>query len=442
MLKEKLNITNSIIRITGIFEFDRINTLEKDFLDFGYVRQLIDDNSSLFHKNYWYPEFRDIFFRNENSEIASRILIKELNKKVTFLKRDLNSKAISAKNEAMIERAELFLFPNGLHFFSISLATKELDIFGISNLSNVSRNFYSEIEGYQEKLWVQWVENVVLNGVKIHSQWNEKPISVDEYSGSKFKLYTVLDLKIDDSINQETLDELLYDIGCVAPIGSARGNTNFSPSDSYFNLLMEDKITAFNNYSILPLFDTFTIIGYNVLNTYFQHITFDQTYFRIYLFNLFVKYNLYRYNKEMRQDTVKTRDKFEKFLNQYNVNPISYNFLPNLIFQKHRKTMQIEEELIKFEERINRISQSIHEEQQTRMNTLIGIVGLITSIGSVEPAIVLLENVRANIEWSLIWFYSLVFVIFIIISIPILSYLFPEKKKQILRKLRVNEYIS
>ncbi len=136
----------------------------------------------------------------------------------------------------------------------------------------------------------------------------------------------------------------------------------------------------------------------------------------------------------MRIDSVKTRSKFESFLNNYNLSVVSYNFLPNLIFEKHRKSMRIEEELNKFEERINKISQAIQEEQQSRMNMLIGLVGLITSIGSVEPALVILENVRNKIDWSVSSFYISAGISALILSIPILAFLFPEKKKQLIRQ--------
>jgi hypothetical protein len=431
-----LKISNSIIKITGIFESENLNQLEHNFISKGYKSEIINDTSQQFHKNYWYPEFRDIFFRKEKNEISSRILLKKINQSVTFLRKDFNSNEIKSKTTVIVDQAELFIFPNGLHFFSLSFLTDQMGLEDLSDITFFTRNFSSEIEGYKEELWVKWVENEILNGIKIHSKWNEKPIPVDEYSGSKFKLYTVIDLEPNEQINQKVIDELLYDIGCVAQIGSANGNSNLSPSKSYFDLLLEDKISAFNNFAMLPLFDTFTTIGYGLLSSKFQYSTYEQTYFRIYLFNLFIKYNLYRYNNEMRLDTVKTRDKFEKFLNEYNINPVSYNFLPNLIFEKHRKTMHIDEELKKFEERINRISQSIQEDQQNRMSTLLGIVGLVTSIGSIEPAVELMESVRVDISWSMGLFYSVVFILAVIIAFPILSYLFPEKKKQLIRKWR------
>jgi hypothetical protein len=247
-------------------------------------------------------------------------------------------------------------------------------------------------------------------------------------------LYTVVDLKYVPEINQQIIDELLYDIGCVAPLNSANGKTALTPSYDYYQELLSDKISAFNNFAILPLFDSFTTVGYNILSNDWQKATYKMTYFRIYLFNLFIKYNLYRYNHEMRIDSVKTRSKFESFLNNYNLSVVSYNFLPNLIFEKHRKSMRIEEELNKFEERINKISQAIQEEQQSRMNMLIGLVGLITSIGSVEPALVILENVRNKIDWSVTSFYISAGILALAVSIPTLAFLFPEKKKQLLRK--------
>jgi 3-dehydroquinate dehydratase len=431
MDKQSLKVNNSIIRISGIFESDLNSASERKFKEAGYIDETIKDQQ--FHKNYWYPEFRDIFFRKENKETAARILVKSCNEKVTFLRRN-HEKEVVKKTQTTINNKEVYLFPNGLHFFSISFDTTGLSLVDISDLTLSIRNFTAELEGYKESEWVKWVENEVIAGIKIYSTWDQKTIPVDEYSGSKFKLYSVVDLEPNDSINQQVIDELLYDIGCVAKIGSAGGKEYFSPSESYYNLLLKDKISAFNNYAMLPLFDTFTTVGFGILSNDFSHITYNETYFRIYLFNLFIKYNLYRYNSDMHLDSVKTRNQFEKFLNNYNISTISYNFLPNLIFEKHRKSMLVEEELAKFEERINRISQSIQEDQQNRMNTLIGIVGLFTSIGSVEPAIALLENARETIALQMEPFYTLVILLLIIIALPILMYLFPEKKKQLTKK--------
>lgn len=286
--------------------------------------------------------------------------------------------------------------------------------------------------------WVNWIETNCLNGIQITSNDVNDVVHTDGFSGSKFKLYTLVDFKENDALkNPQVRDELLYDLGCVSPIGTAGGDFSFTPSESYFEELLNDKISVFNNYTILPLFDTFTVVGYNLLNFHqygTKRSSWTQTYFRIYLYNLFIKYNLFRYNLDMEHDSVKVRDEFESFLNTYNLSHISYNFLPNLIFHQHRKSLQIDEELEKFQERINRISQAIQKEQQKRSNLLLGIVGAMTSISSVKPILDILENSRSQIHLNGFLFYSTVGIIALCAAIPLLAYLFPEKKKQLLRK--------
>jgi hypothetical protein len=254
-------------------------------------------------------------------------------------------------------------------------------------------------------------------------------------------LFSIFDIpEAANNIDLKTRENLLYDLGSVAQIGTAGGNSYFTPSPEYFTSLMKEKIAVFNNYTILPLFDTFTVVGEGVITSSNPNsalgmkLSWTQTYFRIYLYNIFIKYNLFRYNLEMGDDSVKVRDEFESFLNTYNLSHISYNFLPNLIFHQHRKGLQIDEELEKFQERINRISQAIQEDQQKRSNLLLGLVGAMTSISGLQPVIEYLEIGRKTVGLGYFNFYPLVVIIAIILAIPLLAYLFPEKKKKIVRK--------
>jgi hypothetical protein len=288
--------------------------------------------------------------------------------------------------------------------------------------------------------WVEWIEKNYLDNIQISSK-TEKRIHVDEFSGSKFKLFSVIDIpENEQNIDISTRENLLYDLGSVAQIGTAGGQSYFSPSADYFSTLMKDKIAVFNNYTILPLFDTFTVLGNNLITSAnensvpYLRATWTQTYFRIYLFNIFMKYNLFRYNLEMGDDSVKVRDEFESFLNTYNIGHLSYNFLPNLIFQQHRKSLQIDEELEKFQERINRISQAIQEDQQKRSNLLLGLVGAMTSISGLQPVLEYLEVGRKTVNMGYYSYYPLVLLIVILAGLPLLAYLFPEKKKKLLRK--------
>ena len=428
-------VSNSIIRIIGVFETTgRLQTNVKNFKDSNYKEEEIDTNNS-FIKNYWYPEFRDIYFF-KSEETSSTILKKTLNKEISLVVRTNYETKEKEWLNAIVGDVELFLFPNNLHFFSIELTIDSKLLSSYSDLMFCSRNFNTEIiEDGKDFKWVNWIENQVLAGIKISTDLTTKKVKVDEYSGSKFKLFTVIDLE--EEIDHKKRLELLYDVGCVSKIGTAGGNETYSPSNDYFDELMKNKISVFNNYDILPLFDTFTVLGKGILDgdkQSFHSTTWSQLYFRIFIHNLVIKFNLFRFNSEMIDDSVKVRDQFEAFLNAYNVSHISYNFLPNLIYQEHRKTLDIEPELKKFQDRINRISQAIQEQKQSRSNLLLGVVGLFTSISSVGPILSGVNNIQQKSGLNQIVFFLLLTLVILIVAIPLFIFMFPDKAKKINRK--------
>lgn len=438
--KKNLKVSSSIIKIIGVFESVNVKKTISGFKSIGYTSDSLDYDTLDFYKNYWYQEFRDLLFLFKG-DAAAEYLTKDIDKEFDFIKfKDKETNELF-KVKAGIKSVELFLFPNGLHFFSIELYTPVLSLSEISELTYCARDFEKNviIEGETIK-WVNWIEKNCLNNIKISSSPTEAPVSVDEFSGSKFKLFTVVDLvNSDEIISNEVISELLFDIGTVSPINAANGNHDLTPSTSYFEEIMEDKIDVFKNYAMLPLFDSFTTVGYNLLNgnegqQKGKYNTFSNMYFRIYLYNLFLKYNLFRYNSKINADTVKTRDEFEGFLNTYNISHISYNFLPNLIYHGLRKSLQIDNELKQFQDRINRISQAIQEKQQKRSNLLLGAVSVLASISSVEPIFGFTENTRDSLKWGKFEFYFLVSTLLILLVIPLIAYLFPDKKRKFMNK--------
>lgn len=438
--KNTLKVSSSIIKIIGVFESVNVKKTISGFKSIGYTSDSLDDDTLSFYKNYWYQEFRDLLFLFKG-DAAAEYLTKDIDKEFDFIKFKDKETNKPFKVKAGIKSVELFLFPNGLHFFSIELYTPIMSLSEISELTNCARDFEKKVIIESETIkWVNWIEKNCLNNIKISSSPTEAPVSVDEFSGSKFKLFTVVDLvNSDEIISPEVISELLFDIGTVSRINTAKGNEQESPSLAYYDELMADKIDVFKNYAMLPLFDSFTTVGYNLLNgnegqQKGKYNTHANMYFRIYLYNLFLKYNLFRYNSKINADSVKTRDEFEGFLNTYNISHISYNFLPNLIYHGLRKSLQIDNELKQFQERINRISQAIQEKQQKRSNLLLGAVSVLASISSVEPIFGFTENTRDSLKWGKFEFYFLVSTLLILLVIPLIAYLFPDKKRKFLNK--------
>jgi hypothetical protein len=302
----------------------------------------------------------------------------------------------------------------------------------ISDIINQCRNFDAEIDinstdtNFGPK-WHEWISKHYLCNTIIRDE--KKKIKVDEFSGSKFKVFSVFDC----DISQADRKNLLFDLGTSSPLNSSIGEGNLAPHPDYFNEVMKNKISIFNNWDSLCLFDSFTTIGNNILKN--ERVKWDDSYFRIYLFRLFFKYNLYRYNSDLHDNTVKLRNQFEKFLNNYNLSHISFNFLPNEIFNKIGVALHLEEELNTFQNRINRISSAIQEEKQSRTNALLQFVSVLGGLGSVMPVFDGLSLAQKYLGWSNLVFYTLLVLILLGIGLGLLAFLMPQLVKKIKKKI-------
>lgn len=388
-----------------------------------------DEDSIKFLKDYFYPEFRNIMFfdslhkRFFNKETFNVALIKKI--------RDREDKEQKINYDLSVKDAEVFLFPGNISLFSLTIKV-ETELLTLETLNNVLfliRNFDTETS--EGLMWHEWISKYTLGGINLRGPG----IKADEYSGSKFKLYTV----IDTDVNMESRAHCLYDMATVSPIGSADGNTFLSPSESYYQQIMENKVEAFNNWEALCLFDSFTCLGSNQLANIYALKTWDYTYFRIYVYRLFLKYNLFKYNSEINDDSVKLRDQFEKFLNNYNINTISFNFLGNMIYQKIGESLCIDDELEAFQNRINRISQAIQEEKQGRTNNLLQLVSILGGITSLGPIYDILTEVKIFFSWSDMQFYMALSSVTIFIGIGLFCYLMPKHRDKIMKKWKLKK---
>jgi hypothetical protein len=177
-----------------------------------------------------------------------------------------------------------------------------------------------------------------------------------------------------------------------------------------------------------------TCVGKGQITNQLQYNTWDQTYFRIYMYRLFFKYTLYKYNSAIHsdeEDTVKLRDQFEKFLNRYNISHISFNFLANEIFKKVGSALELESELVSFRETINNLSKTIQEEKQARTNLLLQAVTVLTSITSIGPIFEVLSQFEQYLGWSDFKFYSILGILLVGLGLGVLYFLIPEKVNRI-----------
>ena len=448
-------VNSGLVKIVGVFAYDTRKDPKRFTLDGYHTMHMIDlpssihrkevdniiDGTRLFYKNTYYSEFRDLMFTGRDRVEEDGIQ----KNKITKLQRTLSLAGhfILRNNETLkfiTNEQELFLFPDGIGIFSISFEVSNQPISYSSNLINQAREFTSNVENLlgNKEHFHKWISTNIISTISIVGD----NLEVDEYSGSKFKTYAVFDVSETSENLTYNRDHLLFELGTSSPIGTVAGTGRNKPSPMYYDLLMENKLSAFANYEGLALLDSFTVIGtsnYSNLSNnntdYFQHHTWNRTYFSIYIFNLYVRYNLFKFNSLFLTNPVKYRNKFQQFLNQNNFTHISFNFLPNMVFSIMRNSLGIEAEIEKFEKRLSNLAASIQEGQEKRQAFLLSLISIISSISAAKDIKQSIVAMQISLGWNVVFFYTVIFSIITILGLIVLVYLFPLHAQKLKKKL-------
>ena len=435
-------VQNYIIKIVGLLGIVNPKIDFPTFFNCGYILDVgpknnlgqVDNRKEQSLRDYFYPNFRNLMFLDD-TKAGNYRFIRNSPIDVAFNCSNTNNPIGRELYEVTVESSDIYIFDNNFGLFSLSIkfnttaisSYDPLTLDDVSAISNIIRNFNSLTKQGIE--WHQWISEKILCGKFLRGE----NVIADDYSGSKFKLYTILDLNHDNSQR----NNILYDLATNSPLGSSLGNHFMSPNKDYFNSILQKRIAYFQNWEALTLFDSFTCVGFRQLQNSWQYETWHLVYFRIYLYRLYFKFTLFRYNSEVYSNAdniVKLRDQFENFLNRYNFSHISFNFLANEIFKKSGEALELDIELNSFREMVNNLSKSIQERKQARTNMLLQAVTILTSITSIGPIFVLLQQVQIYFQWSNLFFYFLLSFFIIIIIISVFIYLMPGKFKKMIRK--------
>jgi hypothetical protein len=123
---------------------------------------------------------------------------------------------------------------------------------------------------------------------------------------------------------------------------------------------------------------------------------------------------------------IKHRDQFDEFLNKYNISHISFNFLPNLIFDKTGSALDLRAELEMFRERIRNLSTAIQEKKQAKTNFLLQLVTGLSGLSVVSDLPGIVGQILKLTHWSKTEFLIYVSILVAILGLGVLYYLKPE----------------
>ena len=441
-------IDAALIKVTGVFSYQR--TAIPRFVKAGYRSiPLVDDlppkettdreawledkikDAKKFYKDTYYKEFASLMFTGE----AERDPMRALQRLETF---DLILQKQEKKIKVQCTCQELFLFANETGILSLTISPESLDFESISDIIFCLRSFDSEVlyDNQEPKLHAFISEILLDNIVELRGDH----VQADEYSGSKFKIYTIINTTESDDGTCYGRDELVYEIGTGSRIGEMQSNGFNAPTQAYYDEIMKNSIKVFRNYTGLALLDSFTIIGQGVfqnkeVNPY-KFNTYNRVYFGIYIYNLYLRYNSFRFNSIFHLNPVKTRDDFQQFLNQYNYSHISFNFLPNIFYKKIHKALDIDDEVAQFEKRLVGLATRLQEQQQKRQAKLLGLISVVTPLSNAGDIWNLMEGFRGNLGWTAMAFYTVAGFLLLAVGLPALAYLFPELTRKFLKQAR------
>jgi hypothetical protein len=326
-------------------------------------------------KDYYYESFVDTVFphfkssdkQQLNSDFAKqtyRLSLKIDQQHPIQIKK----KETATNYNVYFEYLDLFFFPDGVVYYCFKCDFSSFSFDEITLLNNHIRNADKLEDMDFLKTHLSFLQTTAIAS---------KNTDIQSF-GNKLKVFSVIEYNA--QLTKEEENMLLYDIGACVPIGSASGEKPyFQPSEDYFNDLIENnKISVFNNWSALTLFDTFTglfqkgaLYNFNWENGYFN---------LIYLQSLYVKNHLFKVNKAFYATGAKHQqldDDLFEFNKYYNPSHISFNFLPSIIFNKIRYSLAIDNELNLLKEGIERANRKSKEKRDKTINNILRIIALL-----------------------------------------------------------------
>ena len=298
-----------------------------------------DEKSVL--ERYYYPEFVEFCYPAEGQEKnGMQCYSLSIDKNIEV---NLRGK----RHAIFVKDIEIFILPYNLFIYAIRVTQDGADLNDITLSLSILRN----ISEYKDELikdsWGEILEPVV----EIYRSAGDVPDSPFQHfdlmeNGNKLKLFQIVEIE-SSKLTEKEQDELLFELGTLAHVDSYNSGSFTSPSQEYFDRIMKhNKISIFNNWKGLSLFDTFTVLSYPTHQYLLDNWT-NYYFGMIYIHSLFLKFYLFRMNILFRKKTIKASSLEKEFLN-FELNccfhKISYNFLPLEIYQSLDVGLEINEE--------------------------------------------------------------------------------------------------
>lgn len=361
--------------------------------DAGWVSKAVDDSAYRNSCRFYYESFVDSILprkqlpASKGQQIAH--LVSEVGKKcsVTLASGDFSFD---------FERIHLYFLPLGIVLFALEIDASGADLNGWTEAFGRLR----EVNGYdrlQAPEYLATLQPLLALCTTPEHKGNYTDLTD---TGNKLKLFQLFEVK-------DSSDSLLYELGALAPIGCVDNSEDRnSPDPAYLqSLLTEHKIAVFRNWRALALFDTMTMLSTKL--TAVDSWTWRESYFRmIYIHVLYQKTLLFYFNRRFRSEGVNIEElmyDIRELEHYYNFSNISYNFLPQTLYEAIDRGMGMERERKALHQHIEQVEQMRNQVSERKLNRVIVLLTFLTLASTLYDGTSLLTE-AGGIETGSCWY--------------------------------------
>lgn len=371
-----MNSYKSLSFLCGYFTYCKSEMVHN--LPDCWAEQVYDNSEIERSKKYFYNEFVDFCMNREKPDSIRRYMYS--------IDKEVSVTLSETENRFLIKNITAYFMPYNMVIYAIEIEKCVTDLNEITGLlfalrSITNNNAKPEFGEFNNTAIMPLVDLYsFLNGCDKSDGCN-----IIE-NGNKFKIFQIINSESPLEMSNDGKDILLFELGTLSKIGAYDANDGNSVSECYLReILGNNKISFYNNWSALSLLDTFTILSSNA--QWWLIKNWADTYFRlIYIHSLFMKFYLFKLNVMYRKDisqTSKFEDELRAFESKYCFHKISYNFLPLKIYEAIDKGLEIHEEQEQIYHLINVEEQRREKKNDKKVNNLLLFLTLLTMFSTI-----------------------------------------------------------
>jgi len=410
--------------LCGHFKMDKAIT-PSTLKELGWEPFVYSEVARNNENRFYYPDFVDFCYSDSIDQGCVRYT-RPIDKQVSMVKTEGDAEQ---KLSFTVKEITLYFMPQQMLLYSIKVEQEVATFAECSRLMFYLRfidGFVKEADFYSNfcKTAIDPIVEVY-NDVK-HKRLQNYTCLVE--NGNKLRIYQIIHAAEGSLANDEDRKRQLYQLATFMPVATD-GNHE---EDSLFTEhqkqeISKNSVAVFPGWTALAMLDTFTILASDSEK---QTENWEMRYFgMIYIQALFQKTCLFDFNNRFKTALNKGKSKqvkrliseYESFERRCCFNKISYNFLPQLMWDTIHRSLETKDEMHQLFKVMAREKSNKEENSRKNMNTLLFAISFMTLFSAICDLGGITENLFKD-ESRLIYIIAMVAISIIVIVMWLFLY--------------------